>query len=97
LLSTPPKRRTSRSWRFHTGGSTSYWIRRGRQFAYVLAEDGTLYRVNLLSAEAEQSAKVVQAYSMDGHWRDPRPILSSPTGTVSTKGRTWDATMRPSL
>ncbi|MFV0385416.1 hypothetical protein [Paracoccus sp. (in: a-proteobacteria)] len=46
------------------------------QFAYILTEDGTLHRLNMLSATIEQSAPVTQPYSMDGHWRDPRPRLA---------------------
>ncbi|GAA6174085.1 hypothetical protein [Sulfitobacter pacificus] len=46
------------------------------QFAYVLTEDGSLHRLNMLSAKIEQSAKVTQPYSMDGHWRDPRPRMT---------------------
>ncbi|MGF1476033.1 MAG: hypothetical protein ACFB6S_10770 [Geminicoccaceae bacterium] len=46
------------------------------QFAYILTEDGSLHRLNMLSAAIEQSAKVTQPYSMDGHWRDPRPRLA---------------------
>lgn len=46
------------------------------QFAYILTKDGSLHRLNMLSAEIEQSAQITQAYSMDGHWRDPRPRLA---------------------
>ena len=46
------------------------------QYAYILTEDGTLHRLNMLSAEIEASASVTQPYSMDGHWRDPRPRLT---------------------
>lgn len=46
------------------------------QFAYILTEDGSLHRLNILSAEIEQSAQITQPYSMDGHWRDPRPRLA---------------------
>ncbi|WP_239521125.1 metallochaperone AztD [Pseudooceanicola aestuarii] len=46
------------------------------QFAYILTEDGTLHRLNMLSAEIEASARITQPYSMDGHWRDPRPRLA---------------------
>ena len=44
--------------------------------AYVLTEDGTLHRLDLLSAEIKQSARVTEPYSMDGHWNDPRPRLA---------------------
>ncbi|SHI43973.1 metallochaperone AztD [Wenxinia saemankumensis] len=46
------------------------------QYAYVFTEDGPLHRLNLLSAEIEDSRQVTQPYSMDGHWRDPRPRLA---------------------
>ncbi len=44
--------------------------------AYVLTEDGTLHRVNLLQAEITGSARATTAYSMEGHWNDPRPRLA---------------------
>lgn len=46
------------------------------QYAYLLTEDGTLSRLNMLSAQIEASARITQPYSMDGHWRDPRPRLA---------------------
>ena len=46
------------------------------QFAYFLTEDGTLHRLNMLSGRIEQSEAVTEPYSMDGHWRDPRPRLA---------------------
>lgn len=46
------------------------------QFAYVLTEDGTLHRLNILSLERRSRASVTAPYSMDGHWRDPRPRLA---------------------
>jgi len=46
------------------------------QHAFILTEDGTLHRLNMLSAEIEASATVTEPYSMDGHWRDPRPRLA---------------------
>ncbi len=51
------------------------------QFAYVLTEDGSVHRLNMLSAEIEQSAGITAPYSMEGHWRDPRPRLAV-TGDV---------------
>jgi zinc transport system substrate-binding protein len=30
----------------------------------------------MLSAEIERSVQVTQPYSMDGHWRDPRPRMT---------------------
>lgn len=44
--------------------------------AYVLTEDGTLHRVDLLKAEIAASERVIEPYSMDGHWNDPRPRLA---------------------
>ncbi|WP_050528445.1 metallochaperone AztD [Pseudorhodobacter aquimaris] len=46
------------------------------QMAYIFTEDGTLHRLNMLSAQIEKSAQITQPYSMDGHWRDPRPRLA---------------------
>lgn len=43
---------------------------------YVLTENGALHRVDLLKGEITASAKVTEAYSMDGHWNDPRPRLA---------------------
>ena len=48
----------------------------GPQFGYILTEDGTLHRLNMLSADIEQSVRVTQPYSMDGHWSDPRPRMA---------------------
>lgn len=39
---------------------------------YVLTEDGTLHRIDLLTAELAGSARVTEPYSMDSHWNDPR-------------------------
>ncbi|QQA44257.1 metallochaperone AztD [Pelagovum pacificum] len=46
------------------------------QHGYILTEDGTLHRLNMLDATIEDSATVSAPYSMDGHWRDPRPRLA---------------------
>lgn len=46
------------------------------QAGYVLTEDGTLHRLDLLDGAVDDSAKVTEPYSMDGHWRDPRPRLA---------------------
>ena len=46
------------------------------QHAYVLTEDGTLHRLNLIRGEIEASASVTEPYSMDGHWRDPEQFIS---------------------
>jgi len=46
------------------------------QNAYILTEDGQLRLLNILSGEITQSLQVTEPYSMDGHWRDPRPRLA---------------------
>jgi zinc transport system substrate-binding protein len=46
------------------------------QNGYVLTENGQIHRINLLSGEIEDSVQVIQPYSMDGHWNDPRPRLA---------------------
>lgn len=43
---------------------------------YVLTEDGSLHRIDLLKAEIAASGRVTEPYSMDGHWNDPRPRLA---------------------
>ncbi|MBB4002224.1 metallochaperone AztD [Aurantimonas endophytica] len=44
--------------------------------AFILTEDGQLHRLDVLTGEIEESARVTEPYSMDGHWRDPRPRLA---------------------
>lgn len=44
--------------------------------AYVFTEDGKLHLLDVLSGELTNSAQVTEAYSKDGHWRDPRPRLA---------------------
>lgn len=44
--------------------------------AYILTEDGTLHLLNIVSGEIEKSVQVTGPYSMDGHWRAPRPRLA---------------------
>jgi zinc transport system substrate-binding protein len=47
------------------------------QHAYIFTEDGSLHRLNMLSAEIEASLQqITQPYSMDGDWRDPRPRMA---------------------
>jgi zinc transport system substrate-binding protein len=47
------------------------------QHAYIFTEDGSLHRLNMLSAEIEASlTQLTQPYSMDGAWRDPRPRMT---------------------
>lgn len=43
---------------------------------YVFTEDGVLHRIDAIKGEVVKSAKLTQPYSMDGHWRDPRPRLA---------------------
>ncbi|PZO68211.1 MAG: hypothetical protein DI498_00640 [Paracoccus denitrificans] len=43
---------------------------------YVLTEDGSLHRIDLLKAEIDASTKVTGPYSMEGHWNDARPRLA---------------------
>ncbi|ALG71214.1 hypothetical protein VY88_02535 [Azospirillum thiophilum] len=44
--------------------------------AYILTEDGRLHLLNILSGEIEKSVQLTAPYSMDGHWRNPRPRLA---------------------
>jgi hypothetical protein len=44
--------------------------------AYVVTEDGQLHLVDIVSGEIVQSVTATEPYSMDGHWRDPRPRLA---------------------
>ncbi|MDD7972335.1 hypothetical protein [Roseinatronobacter alkalisoli] len=46
------------------------------QNAYILTEDGQLHLLDILSGEITQTLQVTEPYSMDGHWRDPRPRLA---------------------
>ncbi len=47
------------------------------QHAYIFTEDGSLHRLNMLTAEIEASIQqLTQPYSMEGHWRDPRPRMT---------------------
>lgn len=43
---------------------------------YVFTEDGALHRIDAIKGEIVKSARLTQPYSMDGHWRDPRPRLA---------------------
>ncbi|WP_435170035.1 hypothetical protein [Falsirhodobacter sp. 1013] len=52
------------------------------QYAYVLTEDGTLHRLNVLKGTVEDGARVTGPYSMDGHWNDPRPRLAAAGGQI---------------
>jgi hypothetical protein len=44
--------------------------------AYIFTEDGRLHLLDVLSGEIEKSLQLTEPYSMDGHWRDPRPRLA---------------------
>ena len=44
--------------------------------AFILTEDGHLHRLDVLTGKIEASAAVTEPYSIDGHWRDPRPRLA---------------------
>jgi zinc transport system substrate-binding protein len=46
------------------------------KFAYVFTEDGKLHRINVLSGRIANSIDLTEPYSMDGHWRDPRPRVA---------------------
>ena len=46
------------------------------RFGYVLTEDGTLHRVDVLEGKVANSARVTEPYSMDGHWNDARPRIA---------------------
>ena len=46
------------------------------QHACILAEDGSLHRLDMPSAEIDASVGATRPYSMDGHWRDPRPRMA---------------------
>lgn len=43
---------------------------------YILTEDGRLHRLNVVSGAIEASVQLTAPYSMDGHWRNPRPRLA---------------------
>lgn len=43
---------------------------------YIFTEDGVLHRIDAITGELVKSARITQPYSMDGHWRDPRPRLA---------------------
>lgn len=43
---------------------------------WVFTEDGSLHRIDLLSAAITASRKVTGPYSMDGHWNDARPRIA---------------------
>lgn len=44
--------------------------------AYIFTEDGRLHLLDVLSGTIEKSMQLTEPYSMDGHWRDPRPRLA---------------------
>jgi len=51
--------------------------------AYILTEDGQLHLVDVLKREIVKSQKVTEPYSLDGHWRDPRPRLAVAGGLIA--------------
>lgn len=44
--------------------------------AYIFTEDGKLHLLDVLSGKIGKSLQLTEPYSMDGHWRDPRPRLA---------------------
>lgn len=46
------------------------------QLVYVFTEDGRLHKVNAFTGSIEASVALTGPYSMDGHWRDPRPRIA---------------------
>ncbi|WP_217438591.1 metallochaperone AztD [Fertoeibacter niger] len=44
--------------------------------AYILTEDGQLHLLDVIDGAITKSVQVTAPYSMDGHWRDPRPRLA---------------------
>jgi zinc transport system substrate-binding protein len=46
------------------------------QLVHVFTEDGQLHKVNALTGSIEASVSLTGPYSMDGHWRDPRPRIA---------------------
>lgn len=46
------------------------------QLVYVFTEDGQLHSINALTGSIEASLALTGPYSMEGHWRDPRPRLA---------------------
>ncbi|WP_119388736.1 metallochaperone AztD [Phyllobacteriaceae bacterium SYSU D60012] len=49
---------------------------RNSERVYVFTEDGFLHRIDAIKGEITRSARLTEPYSMDGHWRDPRPRLA---------------------
>lgn len=46
------------------------------RFGYVLTEDGSLHRIDILKGSLVENARITAPYSMDGHWNDPRPRMA---------------------
>lgn len=44
--------------------------------AYVFTEDGQLHLLDVIAGTIVRSVRLTDPYSMDGHWRDPRPRLA---------------------
>lgn len=46
------------------------------RFIHAITEDGQLHKIDVLDGKIARSLKLTDAYSMDGHWSDPRPRLA---------------------
>ncbi|WP_428982418.1 zinc metallochaperone AztD [Pseudochelatococcus contaminans] len=51
--------------------------------AYILTEDGDLHVLDVIDGKIARKAKVTEPYSKDGHWRDPRPRLTTVDGQIA--------------
>ncbi|EFO28747.1 conserved hypothetical protein [Roseibium sp. TrichSKD4] len=52
------------------------------KFAYVFTEDGQLHQLDILTGAISATLSVTEAYSMDGHWSDPRPRVAVAGGSI---------------
>ncbi|MHA7777343.1 zinc metallochaperone AztD [Roseibium sp. M-1] len=52
------------------------------QFSYVFTEDGQLHQLDILKGAITNSLALTNAYSMDGHWSDPRPRVAVAGDTI---------------
>lgn len=46
------------------------------RFVYLHTEDGNLHQLDVLEGRIVRSTAVTDAYSMEGHWSDPRPRIA---------------------
>lgn len=46
------------------------------RYAWIFTEDGQLRRLDVIAGEIDQSVRLTEPYSMDGHWSDPRPRVA---------------------